>query len=145
MKFDSREQNISIFLVNSRVIYWPHRQRIDTRMHFSRMRTARSSSHQGGLPQCMLWAWRSPSSQIPLNFLLGCRPGDPMARSPSTSPLGVGLETPLARSPSTSPCVWAWKSARHARKPCPPLETCCKACWDTTCNTCGNTTPPPPP
>ena len=38
-------------------------------------------------------------------------------------PLGVGLENPR---------VWAWR---------PPQETCCKACWDTTCNAYWDTTP----
>ena len=75
-------------------------------MHSSRMRTARSSSHLlgGCLPQCMLgyplgvglethpcvgletppvWAWRPPwvwawrpLQARPLNFPLGCGPGD---------------------------------------------------------------------
>ena len=108
-----------------------------TRMHSSRMRTARNSScHRGGsgvgvstprrsrhplkqapigsrdppleqLPP-WLWDWRPPGcgsgdtpGQIPLNFPLGCGPGDPLVRSSSTSPLVVGLET-------------------------------CKVCWDTT-------------
>ena len=35
------------------------------------------------------------------------------------------------------PCVM------HARI-AHPLETYCKACWDTTCNACWNSTPPPP-
>ena len=59
-----------------------------TRMHSSRMRTARSSSRQAeGLPQCMMgsppvWAWRpprcgpgDPSPARPLKLLLGCGPG----------------------------------------------------------------------
>ena len=45
-----------------------------TRMHSSRMRTARSSSHQpgggGGLPQCMLGYTNPP----------GCGPGEPPPR-----------------------------------------------------------------
>ena len=47
-------------------------------------------------------------------------------RSPSTSPLDVGLETSKACWDTTPP---------------PPLETCCKACWDTTCNACWDSTP----
>ena len=103
-----------------------------TRMHSRRMRIARSSSHRGGLPQDQapppgpgIPRSRHPPRQIPLNFPLGCGPGpDPSqlppwlwawTRSPSTSPLGVGLET--------------------------PLETCCKACWDSTCNACWDSTP----
>ena len=60
------------------------------------MRTARSSSRHGGGGGVGL-------DQIPLNFPLECGPGpDPpqlppwvwaLTRSPSTSPLGVGLET----------------------------------------------------
>ena len=85
-----------------------------------------------------VWAWR-PSP--------GCGPGDPPGvgpsvhagdppwvwawrppwPDPSTSPLGVGLETP----PRLQAC---WDTT--------PLETCCKACWDTTCNACWDTTPP---
>ena len=59
-----------------------------------------------------VWAWR-PSSQIPLNFPLGCGPGPP-SQIPLNFPLGVGLET----------CKACWDTT--------PLETCCKACWHTT-------------
>ena len=135
-----------------------------TRMHSSRMCTTCSSSHQGGLPQCMLgytpwvWAWR---------------------------PLGVGLETPKVwasrplvwawRPPGVdlqTPQVWTWRPPRHGPVELPsvglethqarplnfppgcgpgnlqgmlgyhPPETCCKACWDTTCNACWDTTSP---
>ena len=99
-------------------------------MHSSRMRTARSSSHQEGsasvhtgihplgvgletplaigLETPQVWAWRPPGygSGDPH----GCGPGDP----PS-----VGLETPLpGQIPQLLP-------------PGVGLETC-KACWDTT-------------
>ena len=87
-----------------------------TRMHSSRMRTARSSSRRGGLVL------------IPLNFPLGCWPGpDPpqfppwvwaWISSPSISPLGVGLDLiplnfPLGCGPGSDPpqfppWVWAW-------------------------------------
>ena len=86
---------------------------IGTRMHSSRMRTARSSSRDGGEVST------SPRAGTP-----------PPTRSPSTSPLGVGLETGKA----------CWDTT--------PMETCCKACWDTTCNACWDSTtthPPPPP
>ena len=73
-----------------------------TRMHSSRMRTSRSSSH-GGLVL------------IPLNFPLGCWPGpDPpefppwvwaWMWSPSIFPLGVGLDVIPLNFP---PWVWAW-------------------------------------
>ena len=100
-----------------------------TRMHSSRMRTARSSSHHGGSlhtppPQSMyphpleqappwldppqlppwVWTWRPSSGQIPL----GCGPEN--------------LQGMLRY---------------HAS----PLETCCKACWDTTCNACWDSPP----
>ena len=72
-------------------------------MHSSRMRTAHSSSHWGvgawpvQLPH-LVWAWnRSPSTsplgvgldQIPLNFPLGCGPG---TDPPQLPPLVVGLD-----------------------------------------------------
>ena len=90
-------------------------------MHSSRMRTARSSSRRGGgggagqfplnfplgvgLDQIPLnFPLGMGLDQIPLNFPLGCGPGpDPpqlppwlwaWTRSPSTSPLVVGLEPP---------------------------------------------------
>ena len=79
-------------------------------MHSSRMRTARSSIHHGGVGL----------DQIPLNFPLGCGPGpDPpqlppwvwtWTRSPSTSPLGVDLETPRDQAPPSptdqAPLLW---------------------------------------
>ena len=78
-----------------------------TRMHSSRMRTTRSSSHLlGGV--CLNACWDTP----------GCGPGDPPRPDPSTfprmwawrpprpdlatSPLYVGVETPQAR-PLNSP------------------------------------------
>ena len=66
------------------------------------MRTARSSSRRGGVclsacwnrhpPGCRpgdlpVWSWRPPS-QIPLNFPLGCGPGDPPWPDPLNFPLG---------------------------------------------------------
>ena len=70
-----------------------------TRMHFSRMRTARGSSrpwrvsasvHAGiHTPPPLVWAWRPP----------WCGPGDPPECGPG-DPLGVGLETPW---------VWTWR------------------------------------
>ena len=86
-------------------------------MHSSRMRTVRNSSRLlvGGLhppeqappgvgtPREQAPPWeQAPPGQIPLNFPLGCGPGpDPpqlppwllaWTRSPSTSPLAVGLD-----------------------------------------------------
>ena len=74
---------------------------VKTRMHSSRMRTARSSSRAGIPPRC---GHGSPQPDL------------------STSPLGVGLETPPKPDPSTFPRVWAWRPAMHAGIPCPPVN-----------------------
>ena len=60
-------------------------------MHFSRMCTARSSSHLlgGGLPQCML-GYTPPGLGL-----------DTFPQTWAWNPPGVGLETP--------PRVWAWR------------------------------------
>ena len=95
-------------------------------MHSSRMRTARSSSHRGGgspsvhagidppgvglkipvpdPPQLSpwVWAWRPPS-QIPLNFPLGCGPGDPLSQIPLNFPLGCGPGDPPGQIPLNFP------------------------------------------
>ena len=81
-------------------------------------------------------------SQISLNFPLGCGPGpDPpqfppwlwaWTRSPSTSPLGVGLETPPSQIPLNFP-LGCGPGNLQGMLGYHPLETCCKACWDTTC------------
>ena len=110
-------------------------------MHSSRMYTTCSSSCHGGLhtPREQVLPWsrhppeqappgtgtplgaaprsRNPCGQIPLNFPLGCGPG---TRSPSISPLAVGLETPRPDPPKLPPWVCAWKPARHAG--IPPLR-----------------------
>ena len=81
-------------------------------MHSSRMRTARSSSHHGGgrgglhpPEQKTPWEQTSPTLEQapPLNFPLGGGPGDPLARSPSTSSLVVGLEMPPDQIPLNFP------------------------------------------
>ena len=80
---------------------------IKTRMHSSRMRTACSSSCsrvEGSTPpppeQTHL-DQAPPQEQIPPP---GCGLGDPpLDRSPSTSPLGVGLETPPGQIPLNFP------------------------------------------
>ena len=103
-------------LIENLLIFYEDQSK--TRMHSSRMRTARSSSRHGGgsgpdPPQFPPWVWAwiwSPSISplgvdldlIPLNFPLGCGPGsDPpqfppwlwaWTRSPQFPPLGVGLE-----------------------------------------------------
>ena len=82
-------------------------------MHSSRMRTARSSSCWGGLPQCML------------GYTPGYTPGNPPLGVDLETPPGVGLETPQ---------VWAWRSPPWLDPSTSPLgvglETC-KACLDT--------------
>ena len=96
-----------------------------TRMHSSRMRTVRSSSHLLRVI-CLSAYWDQPP--------LGCGPGGsplgvglktPLQQTPqhppgcgletipwpdpSTSPLGVGLEIPFQPDPST-PLPWMWAS-----------------------------------
>ena len=109
------------------------------------MRTTRSSSHHGGV--CKSPKADTPGEQAPPQ---GRHPppqsSHPLARSPSSSPLGVGLDQiplnfplgcwPGPDPPKLPPWVWAWKPARHAGiLPPPPPETWCKACWDTTTTT----------
>ena len=146
---------------------------VQTRMHSSRMRTARSSSHQlWGV--CFRACWDTLPPGVGLETPPRCGPGatldvgleppqvwawrTPMAR-PLNLPLGVDLETPPGQTPqlppgggpgdppqpdpSSSPWVWAWKPARHAGIHTPPPLETCKACWDTTCKACLDTTPPP--
>ena len=93
-----------------------------------------SASVHAGIDSYQVWAWRPPlalSPQLPLV----CAPGGPPGQIHLNFPLGCGPEYPfpLARTTSISPWVWTWKTTRHAGIP-PPLGTCCKACWDTTCN-----------
>ena len=73
------------------------------------------------------------------------------------TPLGMGLETPPGQTPKLLPWVWSWRPPRPDPSTSPlgdrpgnlqgmlgyhPLETCCKACWDTTCNACWDTISP---
>ena len=69
-----------------------------------------SASVHAGIDPPQVWAWRPPS-QIPLNFPLGCGPGDPPGQIPLNFPLGCGPGNPQGML------------GYH------PLETCCKACW----------------
>ena len=64
-----------------------------TRMHSSRMRTARSSSCRGGVCLSACLDTHTP----------GCGPGDTPWPDPSTSLLGVGLETPPGQTPQLPP------------------------------------------
>ena len=148
-KFQCFNYNVPSGL-NIRIFGYLSKQTL-TRMHSSRMRTARSPSRQvgGGLPQCMLrytppgvgletlpgvgletpqvWVWRPPGCAH--GDPPGCAPGDPPGQTPQLPP-GVGLETfPQARPLKLPPecgletCKACWDTS--------PLETC-KACWDTT-------------
>ena len=71
------------------------------------------SRHPPGADPPQVWAWRPPLGQIP-----------------STSPWVWTWRPPWPDPLQLPPWVWAWKPTRHAGIP-PPLETCCKACWDT--------------
>ena len=82
-----------------------------TRMHSSRMHTARSSSRLLGGGVCLsacwdtppwVWAWR-PSQ---------CGPGNP--------PPGIGLETPPGQTPQLPPWVWAWRPPPGQTPQLPP-------------------------
>ena len=78
-------------------------------MHSSRMRTARSSSHRGGVSTSTPWSRHTSPKQAPP------RPDPPQlppwlwawTRSPSISPLGVGLDQ---IPPPLPPWVWAWRT-----------------------------------
>ena len=74
-----------------------------------------------------LWAWtRSPSTsplvvgldQIPLNFPLGCVPGPD---PPQLPPWLWAWRPPWPDPPKLPPWVWVWKPARHAGIP-PPQD-----------------------
>ena len=88
------------------------------------MRTARSSSHHGtpragtppgpDPPQLPPWVWA-------------------WTRSPSTSPLGVGLVTPPpSQIPLNVPLGFGPGNLQGMLGYHSPLETCCNACWDST-------------
>ena len=90
------------------------------RMHSSRMRSARGSSHPWGSASV-----HAGTHNTPLGVGLD-------------TTLGVGLETPRCgpgnppgQTPQLPPWVWTWRL---------PQETC-KACWYTTCKACWDTTP----
>ena len=142
---------------------------VNTRMHSSRMRTTRSNSHLLWGVSASVHAGIPPGcgpGDPP-----GCGPGDPPCMWVWRHPPGVGLETPHRCGPGDTPQVWAWRSPQvwawrdptrprplnfppwvWAWRPLPGqtpqlpllgvgLETC-KACWDTTRNTCWDTSPP---
>ena len=77
----------------------------------------------------------------PLNFPLGCGPGDPHAQTPHL-PLRCGPgQIPLAR-PLNFPLGVGLETYKACWDTTTLLKTCCKACWDTTCYICGDATTP---
>ena len=73
---------------------------------------------QGPPPE---WTWSPPLGQIPLNFPLGCGPGDPPpSQIPLNFPLGVGLETCKVCWDTTPPSQRP--AGRHAGIQPPPLR-----------------------
>ena len=163
-----------MFVITGAVIHFEHIPRIDlasgygtcykthslrkyeTRMHSSRMRTARSSSCPRGVstrhpPGADSLEADPPGSRHPpetcckacwdttCNACWDSTPWRPAARNAGIPPaMHAGIATP-------------WRpAANHAGIPpamhagiAPPLETCCKSCWDTTCNACWDSTLPP--
>ena len=139
-------------LWNVHVNFWSHNIKFYvrlkiiclTRMHSSRMRTARSSSRLlGGLPQCILgyspsglgletplgvgletpWLWDWTPLGVDLDppgcgpgEPLGCGPGDPPAR-PLNLPPRCGPGDFHQPDPSTSPWVWAWRPPSQTPPP----------------------------
>ena len=105
------------------------------RMHFSKMRTACSSSRLcwGGLPKCMLgytplgvgletplvWAWMT---HTPLGVGLQTPPPWVSACSPPPPPPRCGPGYPPGQTPQLPPWVWAWRPARHAGIPPSPVN-----------------------
>ena len=120
----SKENNIDL-LLNKRKIF---KNILLTRMHSSRMRTARSSSRLLGGIVCLIacrdthppqvWAWRTPQ-------VWAWRTPQVWAWRP---PQGVGLEIPPGCGPGDPPHPLA--RPLNLPRGC-GLETC-KACWDTT-------------
>ena len=94
-----------------------------TRMHSSRMHTARSSNHQPGV--CLSACWIHPPRCGP-GEPPKCGPGEPpppgvgLENLPLARPPQLGLEIPPGQTPQAPPWVWAWKPARHAGIHTPP-------------------------
>ena len=120
----------------------------NTRMHSSRMRTARSSSRPGGRrgglhqapPSVMafwcggLLVWSSGRGQK------ATKPEGHNRRPQQKAP--PPEQTPESRPPPEPCCKACWDTTCNACWDSTPPETCCKACWDTTCNACWDSTPP---
>ena len=110
------------------------------------MRTTRSSSRPGGSPPGPPLSRHPPRPGTPLEQA-------PHTRSPSTSPLAVGLDQiplnfplscgPWPDPPQFPPWLWAWTRSPYTSPLAVGLETCCKACWGTTCNAWWHNTHPP--
>ena len=106
----------------------------NTRMHSSRMHTACSSSHRGGVSTTpLLWPFGVVafwSGDLLVWWPSGLVAPDQVPHWEQTPP-GAD-QPPRSRVPQDQ--------ARPLEQT--PLETCCKACWDTTCKACWDTTPP---
>ena len=124
-----------------------------TRMHSSRMRTARSSSCQR---VCLSACWNTPPPGVgleippgvvletplarPLNLPPGCDPGQTTQLPPGCGP-GNSPPPPPARPLKLAPgCGPGKMQGMLGYTPNPLLDTC-KACWDTTCRACWDATP----
>ena len=123
---------------------------LKTRMHSSRMRTARSSSrllgegvsasvHAGIHTRPRVWAWR-PSLGVGLEtppsvsldpWVWDLRP--PPSQTPQL-PHWVWAWRPLppGQTPQPPPWVWAWRPARHAGIPSLPVNRMTDTCKNIT-------------
>ena len=125
-----------------------------TRMHSSRMRTACSSSRQGGV-SIPPWSRHPPAADTPSWSRHPPAAGTlPLEQTPpKQTPPRAGTPWPDLRQ--LPPWVWAWTRSPSTSPlgmgldqiplnfplGCGPGETCYKACWDTTCNACWDSTP----
>ena len=116
MRFSCMTQSMSASFYRYRLVHVMHiicTFSLTTRMHSSRMCTAHSSSHPGGVclsacwetPPPPVWAWRTP---------LGVGLETPLAR-PLNFPLDVGLET--CKECWDTPSPPPGPAARHAGIP----------------------------
>ena len=82
-------------------------------------------SPRGVLPQCMLGC-PPPLEQTPPGSRPPGQTPPPQEQTPPRPGTPLGADPPNQAPPEQT-----------------PLETCCKACWDTTCNACWDSPPPP--
>ena len=98
-----------------------------TRMHYSRMRTARSSSRlRGGV--CLSACWDTPSLGLGLDIHPGSGLWDTPSQTPQPPPPRCGPGNPPSQTPQPPPpSVWAWTPpSQTPQLPPPPgvgLET----------------------